>query len=46
MFLKFFYSFDTFQINSYVPMIHYEPYYSKKSYTLHQFELSIINMKN
>jgi len=29
---EIFYSLDVFQINSYVPMIYYELYYSKKSY--------------
>ncbi len=33
MFLRAYYSLDIFRINSHVPMIYYEPYYIRKSYT-------------
>jgi hypothetical protein len=45
--LKALYSLDIFQINSYVPIIYYEPYlYKKILYFQHQIKLPLLSMKN
>jgi hypothetical protein len=47
MFLKVFYSWDIFLINSHVPMMYYEFYYIKKIlYFQHQLKIPHLNVKN